>query len=72
MEGLLGSQNVRGYDIIGDTVNTAKRICDHAKADEILLSQTCYEALSPPPAVVETRQVKVKGKTQALELLVLE
>ncbi len=72
VEGLLGSQNVRGYDIIGDTVNTAKRICDHAKADEILLSQACYEALSPSPAVVETRQVKVKGKTQALELLVLE
>lgn len=69
VEGLLGSQEVRGYDIIGDTVNTAKRICDHAKADEILVSRACYAQLATTVKIAEIRTIKLKGKLAALELL---
>lgn len=71
VEGLLGSREVRGYDIIGDTVNTAKRICDHAARDEILLSRAlCAHLQESPPG--EVREVSVKGKSEALQLLAVQ
>lgn len=30
VEGLIGGEDTRAYDFIGDTVNTAKRLCDAA------------------------------------------
>ncbi len=38
MEGILGAKNVKHYDVIGDTMNTAKGIEEAARADEILIS----------------------------------
>lgn len=71
MEGMMGCREIRGYDIIGDTVNTAKRICDHAGSGEILLSRATLGQISPRPAIAETRRVKVKGKNDPLELVAL-
>ncbi len=71
VEGLLGSREVRSYDIIGDTVNTAKRICDHAAAGELLLSASLYRQLTDPPPIRSTREVMVKGKSEPLELVVI-
>ncbi|MBK9521598.1 MAG: adenylate/guanylate cyclase domain-containing protein [Rhodocyclaceae bacterium] len=39
VEGVLGGVGVKAYDFIGDTVNTAKRLCDAAKAGELLISR---------------------------------
>ena len=45
VEGLIGSKEVKMYDIIGDTVNTGKRICDQALGGEILVSQAIFDKL---------------------------
>lgn len=68
VEGLLGSSQVKAYDIIGDTVNTAKRLCDHAARGEILLSQATAEALSSMPDG-ESCQVQAKGKSEEIRAL---
>ena len=57
-------------DIFGDTVNTASRLADKARAGELLISQAAYELAgedlrkrlrSLPP-------IRVKGKRRALEV----
>lgn len=65
VEGLLGSSEVKAFDVIGDTVNTAKRICDHAGAGELLLSQAMFEQLTDVETR-ERRQISVKGKDAPL------
>jgi len=69
VEGLLGSREVRGYDIIGDTVNTAKRICDHAATGEVLVSCGLYQHLRGAPDTAAIRLVSVKGKSEPLALV---
>jgi adenylate cyclase len=44
VEGLLGSTNIRFYDAIGDTVNTAKRIENAAQAGQVLISERVCES----------------------------
>lgn len=58
VEGLLGGSGVRFYDVIGDTVNTAKRIEGAASAGEILVS----EAAAGDLAQGERREIVAKGK----------
>jgi class 3 adenylate cyclase len=72
VEGILGSSDVKGYDVIGDTVNTARRLCDAAAGGEILLSPSVVGALGPELRVVETREITVKGKEQPLRVAVLQ
>ncbi|MEN9849786.1 MAG: hypothetical protein RL368_2526, partial [Pseudomonadota bacterium] len=66
VEGLVGSHKVKAYDIIGDTVNTAKRICDAAARGELLMSQQAYDTLPAQPQSKELRALMVKGKTEAV------
>ncbi len=68
VEGLIGSREVKAYDIIGDTVNTGKRICDQATGDEILLSQACYEKLQSSIVIAEPRTIVAKGKQDSLRV----
>lgn len=68
VEGLLGSQKVKAYDVIGDTVNTAKRICDHAISGEILVSENLWLKHSTNHVCTQQQQVKVKGKREPLTL----
>lgn len=58
VEGLLGGGGVKFYDVIGDTVNTAKRIEGAAKAGEVLISEAAAENL----AKGERRDIIAKGK----------
>jgi adenylate cyclase len=66
VEGLLGSLELKGYDVLGDTVNTAKRLCDIAAGGEILISQATAATLGDRVAVLAARQVTVKGKSEPL------
>jgi class 3 adenylate cyclase len=71
-EGLIGSRTLKGYDVIGDTVNIAKRICDVARGGEILLSRATREALGARALIHETRAAPVKGKTESLAVFALQ
>ncbi|RME51708.1 MAG: adenylate/guanylate cyclase domain-containing protein [Caldilineae bacterium] len=64
MEGLLGSHTTKQFDIIGDTVNTAKRLESAAKAGEILISEATRQALGPGVRVKEARYLSLKGKSE--------
>jgi class 3 adenylate cyclase len=67
VEGLFGGQNVRFYDVIGDTVNTAERIEKLANAGEIWISEDTRLNLSHK-AAGEQKQVTVKGKDQLMKV----
>jgi len=62
VEGLLGSREVKSYDVIGDTVNTAKHIENAASKTEALISETTLLALGNDVAVGPARQIGAKGK----------
>ncbi len=66
VEGLVGGAGVKQYDVIGDTVNTAKRIEGAAGAGEILVSEAFRARVGL--AAGETRAVEVKGKAAPLVL----
>jgi adenylate cyclase len=68
VEGLLGNRGVRFYDVIGDTVNTAKRIESIAVAGEILVSREIRDELGNSARFAASRQVSVKGKTAPLDV----
>ncbi|OPX54345.1 hypothetical protein BTE48_14865 [Oceanospirillum multiglobuliferum] len=63
VEGLIGGEKLRSYDIIGDTVNTAKRLCDNAKGGELLVSEPVFLAYGEDELTLQ-RQIKMKGKQQ--------
>lgn len=69
IEGMLGSESVKAFDVLGDTVNTAKRLCDAAAGGEILVSEA---AATPGLAAAPAREFALKGKSAPLRALVLE
>lgn len=71
VEGLLGSMEIKLYDVIGDTVNVAKRLCDQAAGGEILASGECMRAAGIEPEPVERRALSVKGKPEPIEAFLL-
>lgn len=72
VEGLLGSKDVKFYDVIGDTVNTAKRIESTAGPGEVLVSETVRLALGTTFRAGPKRQVTVKGKEEPVIVYPLE
>lgn len=62
VEGLIGSENHRIFDIMGDTVNTAKRYCESAKGNELLISDHVIELSDGRAYTVEEREIVMKGK----------
>jgi class 3 adenylate cyclase len=73
VEGVLGGERHRAYDFIGDTVNTAKRLCEAARAGEILVSQAALGEGAPVgggqtdgPADEPWREIHAKGKRAAV------
>lgn len=67
VEGLLGSAEIKGYDVIGDTVNTAKRICDQAAGGEILISEALRAQL-PQRSTGTPRKLNMKGKAEPMRV----
>ena len=61
VEGLMGGADMKHFDVIGDTVNTAKRIEGSAAAGEILLSGAFWAAAGLS-AREPARSLRVKGK----------
>ncbi len=67
MEGIIGAENIKYYDVIGDTVNTGKRIEENAVLNEILISSRVFNSIqSEAFHIGEKREVPVKGKSEPL------
>ncbi len=62
VEGLLGSKDVKFYDVIGDTVNTAKRIEGAALETEVLISEATRVAIGDRTVLGPVRDIEAKGK----------
>ncbi len=63
IEGLVGASRTKAYDILGDTVNTAKRVCDNAKPGSIVVTFTFFEACRGRVEIAADQQLYAKGKS---------
>ena len=65
--GNIGSAEYLQYATIGDATNVASRICDVAKAGEIVCDERTKALLPPNDWALEAlAPVQVKGKTEPL------
>ncbi len=66
--GNIGSGRRLDYTVIGDSVNTAARLCAEAGPGEILVSEALYRQLAAPPPVHTLTPLPLRGKAQAVQV----
>jgi adenylate cyclase len=66
--GWIGTERRLEFTAIGDSVNTAKRIQENAARNQILISKDAYECVKGDVQAVPYAPLKVKGKSEAVEV----
>ncbi|MDP5018113.1 MAG: adenylate/guanylate cyclase domain-containing protein, partial [Dolichospermum sp.] len=66
VEGLFGGEEARTYTVIGDVVNTAKRLEGATPAGEITISDAVYRRLDCKLTVKPRVAIALKGKAEML------
>jgi adenylate cyclase len=66
--GYMGSTRKMEYTSIGDSVNTASRLCDLAAPMEIVIASSTFQAVRGKIKVEELAPTQVKGKADPLQI----
>jgi class 3 adenylate cyclase len=68
ISGNIGSANLKrlDYTVIGDTVNTAARLQDEAKPNQIIIGESCYNSVKEAFKCKKLDSIKVKNKAEPL------
>jgi adenylate cyclase len=66
--GYIGSSRTMSYSVIGDTVNTASRLCSAAKPGQIIISESTSIAQPVQIAVGPLQPIQAKGKYHPIEV----
>lgn len=69
--GNIGSQEIRNFTAIGDSVNLASRLQSRAGQGQVLISAATYAQVRQVALVQPLGQIQVKGKSELVEAYVL-
>lgn len=64
--GNMGSKDRMDYTVIGDNVNVAARLCDVAKPDQILVTESTLGSVKDKFQLGKKYKINVKGKSEPL------
>ncbi len=70
ISGNIGSQSLRrlDYTVIGDTVNTAARLQDAAKENQIIISEDCYQQVKESFKCEKVGDISLKNKSKPITI----